>query len=293
MADLIVPEDVVTACAESLGAFFEPISKRDRAILAQEHLAVEQSIKKAEILERYVDLKGKKLLEIGSGYGTCLAAWIKEFSVDGYGVEPSSLGFEASFKASKRIFEVNGLDPEHIIDATGENLPFEDASFDVIYCANVLEHVQDPEKVVKEAIRVLRPNGIFHAEIPNYLSFFEGHYYVLQPPMFSKGALALWVRLLGRDPSFAHTLNTINPIWCRDVTKRLNEQYKVELLSVGEDIFLDRLNQKPFVYHRLSTFALTPVFDLIQRLNFGNWIGTTFCKLQAFYPIFWTVRKIS
>jgi SAM-dependent methyltransferase len=293
MSDLIVPDDIVTACADSLGAFFEPISKRDRLVLAQEHLAVGQSIKKAEILERYVDLSGKKLLEIGSGYGTCLAAWIKEFGVDGYGVEPSSLGFEASYKASKRIFEVNGLNPEHIIDATGENLPFEDASFDVIYCANVLEHVQDPEKVVKEAIRVLRPSGIFHAEIPNYLSFFEGHYYVLQPPMLSKQALAFWVHLLGRDPSFAHTLNMINPIWCKDVTKRLNKNHSVELLSVGEDIFLDRLNQKPFVYHRLSTFALTPVFNLIQRLNFGNWIGNTFCKLQTFYPIFWTIRKIS
>ena len=41
----------------------------------------------------------------------------------------------------------------------GVNLPFEDASFDVVYCAQVLEHVRSPAPLLAEVARVLRPGG--------------------------------------------------------------------------------------------------------------------------------------
>ena len=67
---------------------------------------------------------------------------------------------------------------------------------------------------------MLRPGGILHFEIPNFLSYFEGHYMVLQPPILWPSLLPHWVRLLGRDPSFARTMRTeINPAWCRRAVK--------------------------------------------------------------------------
>jgi 2-polyprenyl-6-hydroxyphenyl methylase/3-demethylubiquinone-9 3-methyltransferase len=44
---------------------------------------------------------------------------------------------------------------------TGENLPFQDNSFDVVFCCNVLEHVSDLPKVIAEISRVLKNGGIF------------------------------------------------------------------------------------------------------------------------------------
>jgi 2-polyprenyl-3-methyl-5-hydroxy-6-metoxy-1,4-benzoquinol methylase len=41
----------------------------------------------------------------------------------------------------------------------GEHLPFDDATFDVITVCDVLHHAADPRAVVKDAMRVLRPNG--------------------------------------------------------------------------------------------------------------------------------------
>jgi hypothetical protein len=38
--------------------------------------------------------------------------------------------------------------------------------------------------------RVLRPGGLLHMEMPNYLSYFEGHYLVFQPPIIWKPMLA-------------------------------------------------------------------------------------------------------
>jgi SAM-dependent methyltransferase len=44
--------------------------------------------------------------------------------------------------------------------APAEDLPFEDDSFDLLLSTQVLEHVEDPARVVAEAGRVLRPGGI-------------------------------------------------------------------------------------------------------------------------------------
>ena len=44
---------------------------------------------------------------------------------------------------------------------TGENLPFEKNSFDVVLCCDVLEHVNDLPKVISEISRVLKSGGIF------------------------------------------------------------------------------------------------------------------------------------
>ena len=41
----------------------------------------------------------------------------------------------------------------------GRRLPFEDASFDLVYCKQVLEHVDHPRELVAEAARVLTPGG--------------------------------------------------------------------------------------------------------------------------------------
>jgi|APSaa5957512535_1039671.scaffolds.fasta_scaffold05898_6 SAM-dependent methyltransferase len=41
-----------------------------------------------------------------------------------------------------------------------QNLPFEDNSFDYVISDQVLEHITMPEQAIKEALRVLKPNGI-------------------------------------------------------------------------------------------------------------------------------------
>lgn len=45
-------------------------------------------------------------------------------------------------------------------------MPFADASVDTILCTEVLEHVPDPEKVISELARILRPDGIVITTAP-------------------------------------------------------------------------------------------------------------------------------
>ena len=291
--DIVVPREVVEMAAQSVGAFFEPICKVDRHANAEDFLELSKSFKRAALLQKYVNLDGKKVLEVGSGFGTNLAVWIRHFHADAWGVEPGGTGFNQGYIASRKLLAANGIDPDRVIDSAGESLPFPDESFDIVYSANVLEHTEEPERVLMESLRVLRPGGWLHMEMPNYLSYFEGHYMVVQPPIFWKPMLAWWVRLVfRRDPAFARTLQTrINPLWCRRQVKKAGKVYPLELISLGEDAFLDRLSQAFRFETQMVANSAGGLIATLQRINRGNWVGRLIVALQGHYPIYLTVWK--
>ncbi len=136
--------------------------------------------------------------------------------------------------------------------------------------------------------------GVLHFEIPNHLSYFEGHYMILQPPILWKALLPFWVRfIMRRDPAFARTLQTqINPRWCRRVVRRIGRVYPIQLVSLGQDLFLERL-ARPFHFEmRRVASRAGAVVSFVQRLDFGNWIGRLIVLAQGYYPIYLTVRAI-
>ncbi len=291
---LEIPTEVVESALQSIGKFFEPIAKVDPQTNVQDFLDTAKSFKRAEILQRYAPMQSKKLLEIGSGFGTNLAVWIKYFGVDGYGVEPAEIGFDQGFLGSQKLLRANGIDPQRIRNACGESLPFPDESFDIVYSANVLEHTADPQQVLGEAGRCLRRGGILHMEMPNFLSYYEGHYNVLQPPLLWKPVLPLWVKyVFHRDPAFAKTLHTeINPLWCRRAVRKLNGVYPVELISLGQELFLERLG-KAFQFEMQGVSGkIGGVIRFVQKVNKGNWLGRLIVAAQAHYPIYLTLRKL-
>ena len=59
-----------------------------------------------------------------------------------------------------------------IADVTADiiNLPFNDNSFDVIFCNHVLEHIQDDTKAMKELFRVMKKGGMGIFQVPQDLN---------------------------------------------------------------------------------------------------------------------------
>jgi len=53
------------------------------------------------------------------------------------------------------------------VRSDGQTLPFRDGSFDVVTANMVLEHVEDPHRLLSEVYRVLAPGGVFLAHTPN------------------------------------------------------------------------------------------------------------------------------
>ena len=67
-------------------------------------------------------------------------------------------------------FEQQGLNAEFRV-ANGEELPFADASFDLVYAHGVVQYTADPRKLVSECCRVLKPGGQAVFQVYNRLSW--------------------------------------------------------------------------------------------------------------------------
>ncbi len=88
---------------------------------------------------------GARVLEVGAGTGRQAA----ELRARGFEVE--AIEIADSNYAGDRDFPITNYDGRHI--------PFGDASFDVVFSSNVLEHVRDQGQMHAEIRRVLKPDG--------------------------------------------------------------------------------------------------------------------------------------
>ena len=98
---------------------------------------------------------GLRVLDIGCG-GGLLAEEFARLGCEVTGVDPS----KESLTAARQHAVSQGLMIGYQ-SAFGEALPFADASFDVVYCCDVLEHVTDLSRVIAETVRVLKPRGTY------------------------------------------------------------------------------------------------------------------------------------
>lgn len=111
---------------------------------------------KLDYLDEAVDFaaqSGKTVLDVGCGLATDLSRFAKAGALTtGIDIAPRAV------ELAQENFRQRGL-PGDFVVMDGEAMEFADNSFDFVYCHTVLHFTQNPEKMVAEIHRVLKPGG--------------------------------------------------------------------------------------------------------------------------------------
>ncbi|MFO7709269.1 MAG: methyltransferase domain-containing protein [Desulfobacterales bacterium] len=172
-----------------------------------------------------LDLRaGDRVLDVGCGSGRHVTAAYGLPRVMVVGLDPAP----AELRAARERLRLHDRLGEHgggrwsLCAADGLRLPFGAECFDLVICAEVLEHVPDPARTVAETLRVLKPGGhlvvsvprrwperICWALSPDYAGTPGGHIRIFTQPgvirLLEQAGARVWRR------HHAHSLHT--PFW--------------------------------------------------------------------------------
>lgn len=107
------------------------------------------------LTQQFETPEGKRLLDVGCGGGVLA----EQFAAMGFavtGIDPS----DKSIEVAQTHAAQNGFKIDYLI-GYGNKMPFENETFDVVVCSDVLEHIEKWDEVIGEVARVLKSNGIF------------------------------------------------------------------------------------------------------------------------------------
>jgi SAM-dependent methyltransferase len=119
-------------------------------------------------LLRLVDFdgyRGRPVLDVGCGSGIDLARFARGGAlVTGVDIAPSAIALARANFAQQDL-------PGRLEVANGEQLPFPDNSFDLVFAHGVVQYTSDPQRLVDECWRVLMPGGQAIVQVYNRISW--------------------------------------------------------------------------------------------------------------------------
>ena len=175
--------------------------------------AVPRSPVRQALADDYVpSIAGGSVMDLGCGTGDSVVQFRN--------VNPSVRWVGVDVEASPEVALRRRTDAE-FVTFDGVHLPFDDGSFDAVYCKQVLEHVREPAALLVEAARVLRPDGVLAgstSQLEPFHSFSTWNYTPYGLKLLLEGA---GLRLLEVRPSIDGLALIVNRgVGMRRVTRR-------------------------------------------------------------------------
>lgn len=221
-----------------------------------------------------MNANGKNLLDIGCGYGFFLIE-AKKF---GFCVE----GIDSSKKLVDKVNKKLSLNIKNFSFSDYFKKNYKKKGFDFITLIHVIEHVRNPEKIIKMASLLLKKNGVLYIETPNLDShlynFEKENFTFLIPPehiwIFSKKSFQ---KIINKFPELKiekistysypeHFMGIIKKILNINQSECINTKFKkIKNLSIMNH--RENFNFKYYVFDIFLASILTPILNLN---NFGS-----------------------
>ncbi|MBI4694787.1 MAG: class I SAM-dependent methyltransferase [Gammaproteobacteria bacterium] len=156
------PTDIpsrILECLRAAGREPERLTREDTAAFDEFHGGGRESTR---ALARFAALEpGLRILDIGSGIGGPARTLAAEFGATVTGIDLTSGFVQAAVLLSGLLGMAHSVDFVH---GSALDLPFVDASFDVVWSQNMLMNIEDKPRLFAEIARVLKPGGRFAFE---------------------------------------------------------------------------------------------------------------------------------
>jgi ubiquinone/menaquinone biosynthesis C-methylase UbiE len=198
------------------------------------------------------DLKGRKVLEIGTGVGTDARTIISQ------GGDYTGINVDAgSTEMTRRALQTFGLRGD-VKQASAVDIPYASETFDLVYSFGVLHHIPQVDKAIKEIYRVLRPGGKLVIMLYNEPSI----NYVIEIKRLRKWGL----KLIG-IPGMVSLLAKMG--LPREKLQRHSDLYK-QVGKMSDEEWLSRNTDGPDnpysrVYNEADTRNLLADFDIVKQ----------------------------
>lgn len=104
------------------------------------------------------------VLDLGCGHGTNTSVLFQDKA------SACVVGLDLSWRAVGDFMSTTG---QAAVLASGDALPFDDHSFDVVVSDDVIEHLVDTDEYAREIVRILKPGGFLTLSTPNLAAWFN------------------------------------------------------------------------------------------------------------------------
>jgi len=163
---------------------------------------IKKANKTISVLKDYFnDISSFNLLDIGSSTGIMTNEYAKYFKdVTGVDLDTTAVQFSSNrFKRENLKF----------ICAPIEEAGFTDASFDVITCSQIYEHVSSDKKLIEEIFRLLKPGGVCYFAAGNRFKIIEPHYKLPFLSFLPKKAANIYIRTFTNHDLYYENLKSL------------------------------------------------------------------------------------
>ncbi|OGE36808.1 hypothetical protein A3B45_00315 [Candidatus Daviesbacteria bacterium RIFCSPLOWO2_01_FULL_39_12] len=199
--------------------------------------------------------KNSKILDIGCGGGFNLNILRKFGEISGVDIEPKSIEY----------CKLRGFKNVRLIKKNSDKLPFRNNQYNLITCLDVLEHIDDDEKYLKEVNRILLRDGYLIIFVPSFqilwgeLDDRSKHF-----RRYRKGQLISMLKKSGFQVKFSRYFNFI--FFLPILLVRLGQK-----LPFGER---NRWGIDPIIESSFINKVLTAIFFL--DISLARWISPPF-----------------